>query len=172
MTLPTRPGASPPTQQFGKESEQSAALCPRARGLSAFLSVVATNQSPSRAAAYVNFGAGSKKYSFCRPRRRRPKTESSMSEGYQIYAKFYREGVTLRQALSRSARARFRRPRPSAWLPSCLRPEGGKVQKVRFGGRPLLETIMPGGDAAPRQRAVSAPATFSFAPISFAARGR
>ena len=95
-----------------------------------------------------------------------------MSEGSQFYAKFYRKGVTLRQALSRSARARFRRPRPSAWLPFCLRPEGGKVQKVRFGEGPLLETIMPGGDAAPRQRAVSAAPTFSMASILFAARGR
>ena len=38
--------------------------------------------------------------------------------------------------------------------------------------RDHLETIMPGGDAAPRQRAVSAAPTFGFAPISFAARAR
>ena len=99
-----------------------------------------------------------------------------MSEGSQIYAafkaKFYHEGVTLRQALSRSARARFLRPRPSAWPPFCLRPGRGVVRMVLFGGRPLLETIMPGGTAARRQFAVSAAPTFSLATTLFAARGR
>ena len=95
-----------------------------------------------------------------------------MSEGYQIYAKFHREGVTLRQALSRSARARFRRPRPSAWLPFCLKPRRRAEKEVLFGGRPLLETIMPGGAAALLQLSVSAAPTFSLAPILFAARAR